>query len=64
MNIKHNIIFSGSNPISLDRDDQKREEYKEVISLLKRGYSIRNVAKLTGYSIQTVQTIKNQFVNN
>ncbi len=22
MNIKHNIIFSGSNPISLDRDDQ------------------------------------------
>ncbi len=44
--------------------EQKREEYKEVISLLKRGYSIRNVAKLTGYSIQTVQTIKNQFVNN
>jgi DNA invertase Pin-like site-specific DNA recombinase len=44
--------------------EQKKEEYKEVISLLKRGYSIRNVAKLTGYSIQTVQTIKNQFVNN
>ena len=22
MNIKHNIVFSGSNPISLDRDDQ------------------------------------------
>ena len=44
--------------------EQKKEEYKEVISLLKRGYSIRNVARLTGYSIQTVQTIKNQFVNN
>ena len=44
--------------------EQKKEEYKEVILLLKRGYSIRNVAKLTGYSIQTVQTIKNQFVNN
>ena len=44
--------------------EQKREEYKEVISLLKRGYSIRNVARLTGFSIQTVQTVKNQFVNN
>lgn len=44
--------------------EQKKEEYKEVISLLKRGYSIRNVARLTGFSIQTVQTIKNQFVNN
>lgn len=43
--------------------EQKKEEYKEVISLLKRGYSIRNVAKLTGFSIQTVQTVKNQFVN-
>ena len=44
--------------------EQKKEEYKEVISLLKRGYSVRNVARLTGFSIQTVQTIKNQFVNN
>ena len=43
--------------------EQRKEEYREVISLLKRGYSIRNVAKLTGYSIQTVQTLKNQFVN-
>jgi DNA invertase Pin-like site-specific DNA recombinase len=49
---------------SIKTIEQKKEEYKEVISLLKRGYSIRNVAKLTGYSIQTVQTIKNQFVNN
>ena len=44
--------------------EQKKEEYKEVISLLKRGYSIRNVARLSGFSIQTVQTVKNQFVNN
>lgn len=48
---------------SVKTAEQKREEYKEVISLLKRGYSIRNVAKLTGYSIQTVQTVKNQFIN-
>ena len=44
--------------------EQKKEEYKEVISLLKRGYSIRNVARLTGFSIQPVQTVKTQFVNN
>jgi DNA invertase Pin-like site-specific DNA recombinase len=48
---------------SVKTTEQKKEEYKEVISLLKRGYSIRNVAKLTGFSIQTVQTVKNQFVN-
>ena len=44
--------------------EQKKEEYKEVISLLKRGYSIRNIAKITNYSNQTIQTIKNQFINN
>ena len=49
---------------SIKTIEQKKEEYKEVISLLKRGYSIRNVARLTGFSIQTVQTVKNQFVNN
>ena len=48
---------------SIKTAEQMKEEYKEVISLLKRGYSIRNVAKLTGFSIQTVQTVKNQFVN-
>ena len=49
---------------SVKTTEQKKEEYKEVLSLLKRGYSIRNVSKLTGFSIQTVQTIKNQFINN
>jgi len=48
---------------SVKSDEQKREEYKEVISLLKRGYSIRNTAKLTGNSISTVQRMKNQFIN-
>lgn len=31
---------------SIKSMDKKKEEYKEVISLLKRGYSVRNVAKL------------------
>ena len=47
---------------STKSDEQRREEYKEVIQLLKKGYSIRNIAKITGYSTQTIQTIKNDFV--
>ncbi len=41
--------------------DQKKEEYREVISLLKKGYAIRNVAKLTGKGISTVQRVKKEF---
>lgn len=41
--------------------DKKKEEYKEVISLLKRGYSVRNVAKLSGISASTVQRVKKDF---
>lgn len=44
-------------------EERKREEYKEVIALLKKGYSVRNVAKLQSIGISTVQRIKNQFVN-
>ena len=31
---------------SVKTTERKKEEYKEVISLLKRGYSVRNTAKL------------------
>lgn len=41
--------------------DKKREEYKEVISFLKKDYSIRNVAKLASVSVSTVQRIKKEF---
>ena len=41
--------------------EQKKEQYKDVISYLKRGYSIRNVAKLTNRGISTVQRIKADF---
>lgn len=41
--------------------EQKKEQYKDIISYLKRGYSIRNVAKLTGKGISTVQRIKADF---
>ena len=41
--------------------EQKKEQYKDIISYLKRGYSIRNVAKLTNRGISTVQRIKADF---
>lgn len=41
--------------------EQKREEHKDIISYLKRGYSVRNVAKLCGKGISTVQRIKTEF---
>lgn len=47
---------------SVKSQDVKKEEYKEVISLLKKGYSIRNVAKLSNIGISTVQRIKKEFL--
>ena len=52
----------GRNAGSIKSVDKKKEEYKEVISLLKRGYSVRNVAKLSGVSASTVQRVKKDFV--
>ena len=46
---------------SIKTMEQKREQYKDIISYLKRGYSIRNVAKLTKKSVSTVQRIKSDF---
>lgn len=54
----------GRKPGSCKTAEQMKEEYKEVITLLKKDYSIRNVAKLTGCSVQTVQTVKNLFINS
>lgn len=49
---------------SVKTDEQMKEEYKEVISLLKRGYSVRNTAKLTKASVSTVQRLRNLFIND
>ena len=42
--------------------EKKKDEYKEVISLLRKGISIRNVANLTEKSISTVQRVKKEFL--
>ena len=46
---------------SVKTTEQKREEHKDIISYLKSGYSVRNVAKLCDKGISTVQRIKTEF---
>ena len=41
--------------------DKKREEYKETLKLLRAGYPIRKVAKLTEVSESTVKRLKREF---
>lgn len=41
--------------------EQKKEEYSEAISLLKKGYSVRNIAKITGRGSATIMRIKKEF---
>jgi len=46
---------------SVKTTEQKKEDHKDIISYLKKGYSVRNVAKLTNKGISTVQRIKTEF---
>ena len=41
--------------------ETKKEEYKKAISLLKKGISVRDTAKLANVGISTVQRIKKEF---
>ena len=41
--------------------DAKKEEYKEVLKLLRSGYPIRKVAKLTDVSESTIKRLKKEF---
>ena len=41
--------------------ETKKEEYKEVLKLLRAGYPIRKVAKLTEVSESTVKRLKKEF---
>ena len=38
--------------------EQIRTEYSDIVSLLRKGYSIRDVAKLSGKGVSTVQRVK------
>ena len=41
--------------------ERKKEEYKETLKLLKAGYPIRKVAKLTDVSESTIKRLKKEF---
>ena len=43
---------------SVKTAEQIRTEYRDVISLLRKGYFIRDVAKLSGRGVSTVQRVK------
>ena len=60
-NFKANGGKVGRKKGSIKTNEQKKEEYKEIIQLLKKGYSIRNVAKIVNHGISTIQRIKRDF---
>ena len=46
---------------SVKTEEQMKAECREVISLLRKGVSIREVAKLSGKGVSTVQRVKRMF---
>ena len=47
---------------SIKSRETKQKEYKEVINYLRRGYSLRDVARLCDVGISTVQRVKKEFL--
>ena len=43
---------------SVKTEEQMKADYREVVSLLRKGYSIRDVAKLSGKDLNTIQRVK------
>ena len=46
---------------SVKTTEQKESQYKEVLTYLRKGYSVRITAKLTNVSTSTVQRLKTEF---
>ena len=46
---------------SVKTTEQKETQYKEVLTYLRKGYSVRITAKLTNVSTSTVQRLKTEF---
>ena len=42
--------------------EQKQEQYAGVIKLLKKGYPVRNIAKIESVGISTVMRLKREFI--
>ena len=55
----------GRKPGSVKTKEKKEQEYAEVIRLLsKKYYTLKEVAKLSGVSLSTVQRVKQEFLNH
>lgn len=54
-------VKMGRKPGSVKSREQKEQDYGKVIRLIKRGESIRHVAKICDVSISTVQRVKKEF---
>ena len=59
---KQKGVRMGRKPGSIKSREQKEQEYAKVIKLLRKGDSMRNVAKLCDVSLSTVQRVKRSFV--
>lgn len=46
---------------SVKTTEQKETQYKEVLTYLRKGYSVRIIAKLTNVSTSTIQRLKTEF---
>lgn len=58
---KQKGVKMGRKPGSVKTREQKEQEYAKVIKLLRKGESMRNVAKLCDVSLSTIQRVKKEF---
>lgn len=60
---KQKGVKMGRKAGSVKTKEKKAEEYYKVIRMLRKGESMRNVAKLCDVSLSTVQRVKKEFIN-
>ena len=63
--VERNLALTGKSGLGREGyrkpREQKAEEYKETLKLLRKGYPYRKVAKLTNVSESTVKRLKKEF---
>lgn len=63
--VERNLALTGKSGLGREGyrkpKEQKAEEYKETLKLLRKGYPYRKVAVLTGVSTSTVKRLKKEF---
>jgi DNA invertase Pin-like site-specific DNA recombinase len=59
---KQKGVKMGRKQGSVKSREQKEQEYSKVLKLLRKGESMRNVAKLCDVSLSSVQRVKKEFL--